>query len=86
MKIIFHFIDKINNLDSKIKTLVQIGIKFSSILCLFAVLILSIYKTMNNMPNIFYIGISLLHSSLMFACAFIIFGIGFDTIKNQLEN
>ena len=78
--------NKLNNLDKKIKKIMTIGIKFSLSLSLLAVIILTTYMTLYSLPNLFYIGITLLHTSLMYICAFLILGIGFDTIKKQLEN
>ena len=61
MNIVNTFNNKIKNLNSKIKNIMNIGFKVSFVLCLFAILLLSIYQTMYALPNLFYAGISLLH-------------------------
>ena len=77
-------IGKIKDLDNKIKKIMTIGFKFSFALCTISVLALFTYETIYSLPNLFYAGISLLQSSLMFVCAFFICGVGFDTIKKQM--
>lgn len=77
-------ISKVNGLDNKIKKIMSIGFKFSFVLCVISVLTLFTYETIYSLPNLFYAGISLLQSSLMFVCAFFICGVGFDTIKKQM--
>ena len=77
-------INKFKNLDENIKRIMKIGFKSSFSLCLIAVSILFTYISFYKIPTLFYIGISLLHSSLMFLCTFLICGIGFDTIKKQI--
>ena len=78
--------NKLNNLDKKIKKIMTIGFKFSLTLSLLAVILLIAYMTLYSLPNLFYIGRTLLHTSLRNICAFFILGVGFDTIKKQLEN
>ncbi len=84
MNIIKKLRDKIMNLDKKFKEIMKFGLKFSFAICIIAVSILFIYEIFYSIPNLFYIGISLLHTSLMFGCAFFMFGIGFDAIKNEI--
>ena len=84
INIIERFVYKFKNLDNSIKNIMHIGFKFSFVLCIISVLLLFIYETFYNLPNLFYAGISLLQSSLMFVCAFFICGISFDTIKKQV--
>ena len=76
--------NRIKNLDDKVKKIMHSGFIVSFILCIISVLTLFIYETFYSLPTLFYAGISLLHSSLMFGCAFFIFGIGFDAIKKQM--
>lgn len=78
------FVNKIKSLDNKIKKIMNIGFKFSFALCIISVFTLFTYETIYSLPNLFYAGISLLQSSLMFVCAFFICGVGFDTIKKQM--
>lgn len=77
--------DKVENLDNRIKKIMNIGFRFSFALCVISVLVLFTYETVYSIPNLFYAGISLLQSSLMFVCAFIVCGISFDTIKKQMN-
>jgi len=84
MTIINTLVDKIKNLDKNIKKIMYKGFIFSFILCIISALSLFTYNMFYNLLDLFYIGISLLRTSLMFACAFFIFGIGFDTIKKEI--
>lgn len=77
--------DKIKNLDTKIKKIMHCGFIFSFILALIAILTLCTYDVLYSIPTLFYIGISLFRTSLMFACTFFICGIGFDSIKKELN-
>lgn len=83
MKIINMFMNKLKTLDKKIKKIMHIGFIFSFILCIIAILSLFTYEFFYSNPPLFYIGISLFRTSLMFACTFFICGIGFDTIRNE---
>ena len=76
--------EKIKNLDAKIKNIMKVGIRASFILCIISAFILFTYEFFYSLPSLFYIGISLLQSSLMFLSTFLICGIGFDTIKKQM--
>lgn len=76
-------IDKIKNLDKQIKKIMHIGFIFSFFITIMAVLSLFTYETFYTIPTLFYAGISLFRTSLMFACTFFICGIGFDTIKKE---
>lgn len=84
MKILTTLMDKMKNLDEKTKKIMQKGHIFSLLLCLFSSLLLFTYETIYHNPSLFYIGISLFRTSLMFACTFCICAIGFDTIKKQM--
>lgn len=84
MRIINKFIDTIKNLDIKIKNIMNKGLVFSFLLCIFSTILLFTYEFIYENPNLFYIGISLFKSSLMFCCSFIMCAIGFDTIKNEI--
>lgn len=75
--------DKMKNLDGKVKKIMHIGFIFSFFLCIVSTLSLFTYETMCQNPSLFYTGISLFRTSLMFACMFFICGIGFDSIKKE---
>ncbi len=83
MKIINTLVSKIKNLDESIKKLMCKGYSFSFLLCIFASLTLFTYEIFYSNPTLYYIGLSLFRTSLMFACTFFICGIGFDTIKKE---
>ena len=84
MDIINMLINKFKNLDKKVKKLMDIGIKSSFVLCVISTLFLFTYQKIYSTPNLYYIGLSLLQTSLMFVCTFILCGFGFDTIKKEL--
>ena len=84
MNIINTLVDKIKNLDKKIQKIMHKGFVFSFILCIISALSLFTYNMFYNLPDLFYIGISLLRTSLMFGCAFFMFAIGFDTISKEI--
>ena len=83
MNIFKTLINKVKNLDMKIKKIMKIGFKISFIITIISVISLFTYAIFYSMPTLFYIGISLLRTSLMFACTFFICGIGFDTIVKE---
>lgn len=73
-------IEEFKNLDKSIFKVLKSGIHFSFIFCLFATFVLAIYKVV-HVPKLFYIGISLLQTSLFFFIAFIIYSIVFNKLK-----
>lgn len=85
MNIFKMLIDKVKNLDIKIKKIMHAGFIFSFILSIVAILSLCTYDIFYSIPTLFYAGISLFRTSLMFACTFFICGIGFDSIKKELS-
>lgn len=82
MNLFKRLIDKIKKLDSKTKKIMHIGFIFSFFLCMISGFSLFTYE-LYPIPSLFYIGISLFRTSLMFACMFFICGIGFDSIKKE---
>lgn len=75
------------NVDSKVKSIMEFGIKFNFVLVLISTLVFSIYITTNRDFELYNIGAILLKSGSMFIVFFIIFGICFNQIlkeKNQL--
>lgn len=84
MSIIKTLIEKLKNLDDKTKKIMHIGFTLSFILCTFSVLILFTYNTFYNLPDLFYIGISLFKTSTIFASTFFMCGLGFDTIRKEM--
>ena len=84
MTIINTLIDKVKNLDKQVFKIMNTGFIFSFILCIISALSLITYKMFYTLPGLFYGGISLFRTGLIFACTFFICGIGFDTIKKEL--
>lgn len=84
MNIINQLVNKIKNLDRKIVKIMNSGFIFSFLLCIISVISLFTYKYFYTVPNLYYIGISLFRTALMFACTFFICAIGFDTIKKEM--
>ena len=76
--------DKIKNLEVSIKKVVKAGCLFSFDICIFSAILLLTYEIFYHSPNLYYIGLSLLKSGLMFIVFFIICGFTFDTIKKQM--
>ena len=84
MMILNKLIEKYKNLDKKIKKILHKGIIFSFILCIISVILLLTYQYLYEIPDLFYAGLSLFKSSLMFGCFFVMCAVGFDTIKKQI--
>lgn len=76
-------INKFNSMDEKIKQILKCGIIFSYFVCLIAIFILLIYQ-FNELPDLFYIGLSTFKLGLFFIVEFIISAIAIDTIKKQI--
>jgi hypothetical protein len=85
MKFINMLFNEFKNLDIKIIKLMKIGFIFSFILCILSSSILYTYEFFYSLPILFYIGFSLFRTSLSFAVTFFICGIGFNTIKKELN-
>lgn len=77
------FKNLLKELDIKVKNIMLNGFKFSFLFCMFSALILIIYE-FYMLPVLYYSGIILFKTSLMFFVDFIILGIGFDKIKKQM--
>ena len=83
MKFIEKIKETIKDLDPKLKTLMDNGLKFSLILILISCYILLTYKQL-SISNLYYIGILLFKSALSFGVAFFIFAISFNRIKKEI--
>ena len=64
--------------NEKVIHIMKRGIAFSSLLCILATFILSLY-CVNAVPSAFYIGISLLKSSMFFVTMFLVCGVIFSS-------
>ena len=85
MKLIHRLVSEIKNFDKKTISILKNGLLFSLFLSLFSTFLLAFYEELFAFPILFKVGISLLRTSLMFAVAFFICAIGFDTIKKELN-
>lgn len=77
------FKNLLKELDIKVKNIMINGFKFSFLFCIFSTFVLLIYN-FYMLPILYYSGIILFKTSLMFFVDFIIIGIGFDKIKKQM--
>lgn len=81
--------DKVSNLfnsmDGKIKKLMKNGLIFCFVLAIISSLFLLTYDLFYGSITIYYIGFYILKNSILFACTFFAFGIGFNRIKKEIE-
>ena len=78
------FIEKFKGLEKDVVKIIQVGLKFSLIVCLIATGILLAYETFFSNPTLYYIGLKLLQTGAMFAAEFGICGLAIDTIRKQM--
>ena len=71
--------------DKKILNILKQGLKFCFYITIFSSILLLIYETFIASPTLFYTGLSLFKSSLFFMVTFIICGIAFSKIKDEVE-
>ena len=84
MKVIRKIKEALKSLDLKTTNLMKNGFKLSFVLILISTYILFTYQFIYKEPNLFYVGISLFKTALSYATAFLMFGLGFSSIKNEL--
>ena len=77
-------INNFKNLEKITYKIMKYGLYFCFAICLLAVLILLTYEITFASPFIYYIGINLFKTSLIFGIEFIICGFIVDGIKKQL--
>ncbi len=78
------FIEKFKNLEKDVVKIIQKGVKFSILICILATFLLFTYESFISSPNLYYIGLKLFQTGLMFAVEFTICGLAIDTIKKQM--
>lgn len=76
-------IDKFDSLEENVKKIMKYGFAFSFGVCILSIILLLTYQ-FYNIPDLYYIGLSVFKLSLFFAIEFIICGIAIDTIKKQM--
>lgn len=74
-----------NSMDNKIKKLMKDGMIFCFVLAIISSLFLLTYDLFYSSITVYYIGFYILKNSILFACTFLAFGIGFNRIKNELN-
>lgn len=75
--------EKFGSMELITKKIMKYGFYFSFGVCLIAMAVLVSYE-MSNIPDLYYIGLSVFQLSLFFVVEFIICGIAMDTIKKQM--
>lgn len=76
-------IERLKNLDNKIKKIMKYGINFSMLICILACGLLFVYHLSITDVNTYYIGLALVQLSFVFIIEFIICGLAMDTIKKS---
>ena len=74
----------INSMDDIIKKIMRVGLMFCFALAIISSLFLLVYDLFYSSIIIYYIGFYILKNSILFACTFFAFGIGFNRIKKEL--
>lgn len=75
----------LNSIDDKIKKIMKEGLLFCFILAIISSVCLLTYDLFYGSITLYYIGFYLFKNSILFACVFFAFGIGFDRIKKEIE-
>ena len=79
------FINNLKNINKSTYSIIKKGLRVTFVLSLISSFILFYYLYIYNSLYIYYVGISLLKSSLIFSVVIVICGISIDTIKKQLS-
>ncbi len=74
-----------NSMDNNIKKLMKNGLIFCFVLAIVSSLFLLTYDLFYSSITVYYIGFYILKNSILFACTFFAFGIGFNRIKKEME-
>lgn len=74
-----------NSMDNKVKKIMKEGLMFCFVLAIISSLFLLTYDLFYSSIIIYYIGFYILKNSILFACTFLAFGIGFNRIKKEME-
>lgn len=77
-------IENFKKIEPSILKICYSGLKFCLVLSLLCAFVLCIYQSVHNI-YLFYIGTSVLKSTLFFAAFFVICAFAIDTIKKELE-
>lgn len=74
-----------SSMDKKTKKLMTNGLIFCFILAVISSLLLLIYDLFYSSITLYYIGFYLFKNSILFASIFLVFALGFDRLKKELE-
>ena len=74
-----------NSMDKGTKKLMNNGLVFCFVLAVISSLCLLTYDLFYSSITLYYIGFYLIKNSILFACTFLAFGIGFNRIKKEME-
>lgn len=78
---LYSLLSVMNNLDDKVKKIMNIGLKFSFWIAISSFVVLLFYNVIYSVPNIYYIGIKLFNLSISFSTSFFICAILIDSLK-----
>ena len=78
------FVNLFSQIDLPILKVIRSGFRFSFFVCLISILLLEIYHSFYISYTLYEGALILFRTGLMFAIAFLICGIGVDTIKNGI--
>ena len=84
MNLLKQFISEFHNISTPFKRVMVKGFHFCFLLSILSAFFLTVYLTMYSSPSVFYIGLSLFKTSTMLAAIFLVFGIAFQHIQNQI--
>lgn len=80
--LIFH---KLFPFDPSIKILMKKGIKFSLLFCIVGTFLLFGYQLFYQLPDLYYISLSLIQTGITFIAFFIACAIAFNQIKRDVS-
>ena len=73
-----------NSIDENNKKLIKKGLRFCYLLAITSIITLLIYQLIYSSISLYYIGFYLFKNSILFGCAFFVFGLAFDRIKKEI--
>lgn len=77
-------IHKLKDLDKAVIKIMESGILSGIWVCMISVVLLLTYQFLYHSPNLYEIGLQTFRTGLLFIVAFIICGVGVDTIKKEI--
>ena len=77
-------VNKIKQMDQKIKKIIANGSYFSLSICLASAIVLFTYEMFYASPDLYYIGLSIFKMGITFLAAFFACGFAFNEIQKEL--